>query len=90
MTVSEIDEKPAQEITENREENGSFVDPERARREKVVVRKLDIFIGPMLMILMLISYLDRSNIGFAATQGMTEDINLKGSQLNVRFSPPYC
>jgi hypothetical protein len=29
------------------------------------------------------SYIDRSNIGFAATQGMIEDLNLKGNELNV-------
>jgi hypothetical protein len=33
--------------------------------------------------LMLISYLDRGNIGFAATQGMADDIGLVGNQLNV-------
>ncbi|KAF2010793.1 retrograde regulation protein 2 [Aaosphaeria arxii CBS 175.79] len=40
-------------------------------------RKLDRFIAPVMMLLMLISYLDRGNIGFAATQGMTQDIKLK-------------
>ena len=29
------------------------------------------------------SYIDRSNIGFAATQGMSKDIHLKGDELNV-------
>lgn len=52
----------------------------------------------VMMLLMLISYLDRGNvslrshdaaetltsqIGFAATQGMADDIGLVGSQLNV-------
>lgn len=41
-----------------------------------------------MMMLMLISYLDRGNIGFAATQGMTADINLKGSELNVSLNTP--
>ena len=35
------------------------------------------------LLLQLISYLDRGNIGFAATQGMSKDIHLKGNQLNV-------
>jgi hypothetical protein len=35
---------------------------------------------------MLISYLDRGNIGFAATQGMVDDINLKGSEFNVSLA----
>lgn len=58
-------------------------DSETRKREKALVRKLDTFIAPVMMMLMLISYLDRGNIGFAATQGMTADINLKGTQLNV-------
>lgn len=56
---------------------------ERRRSEKALVRKLDCFIAPVMMLLMLISYLDRGNIGFAATQGMSADIGLKGSELNV-------
>lgn len=58
---------------------------ERRIREKALVRKLDCFIAPVMMLLMLISYLDRGNIGFAATQGMPTEIGLKGSQLNVRI-----
>lgn len=54
------------------------------KRNSRMIRKLDFYIAPVTMLLMLISYLDRGNIGFAATQGMTEDIGLKGTQLNVR------
>jgi hypothetical protein len=57
---------------------------ENKRREDALRRKLDCFVAPVMMMLMLISYLDRGNIGFAATQGMTTDIGLKGSELNVR------
>jgi hypothetical protein len=56
---------------------------EAVRKEDALRRKLDRFVAPVMMMLMLISYLDRGNIGFAATQGMTTDIGLKGSQLNV-------
>jgi hypothetical protein len=55
----------------------------RSKREDALRRKLDLYIAPVMMMLMLISYLDRGNIGFAATQGMTTDIGLKGSELNV-------
>jgi len=61
----------------------SVLDEAFLKREKALVRKLDYFIAPVMMLLMLISYLDRGNVGFAATQGMIEDINLVGSQLNV-------
>lgn len=53
------------------------------KKEDALRRKLDRFVAPVMMMLMLISYLDRGNIGFAATQGMTRDIHLKGSELNV-------
>ncbi|GAP90938.2 putative high-affinity nicotinic acid transporter [Rosellinia necatrix] len=59
------------------------------RKEKAVVHRLDCFIMPVLMLLNLISYLDRGNIGFAATQGMAEEIHLKGSQLNTAVSVFY-
>ncbi|GAB7349594.1 hypothetical protein MBLNU459_g0283t1 [Dothideomycetes sp. NU459] len=58
-------------------------------KEAAVVRKLDLFIAPVMMMLMLISYLDRGNIGFAATQGMIVDIGLVGSQLNTAVSVFY-
>ncbi|KAF2967675.1 hypothetical protein GQX73_g5894 [Xylaria multiplex] len=62
---------------------------ERRRKEKALVRRLDCFIIPVLMILNLISYLDRANIGFAATQGMARDIHLEGNQLNTAISVFY-
>ncbi|KAL1845657.1 hypothetical protein Plec18170_009644 [Paecilomyces lecythidis] len=59
------------------------------KREAAVLWKLDCYIAPVMMLLMLISYLDRGNIGFAATQGLSEDINLQGSQLNIAISIFY-
>ena len=56
---------------------------EFTKKEKRVVRKLDLYITPVMLLLMLISYLDRGNIGFAATQGMTKDIGLKANELSV-------
>jgi len=63
---------------------------ENKKKEDALRRKLDCFVAPVMMMLMLISYLDRGNIGFAATQGMTTDIGLKGSELNVRHGPSRC
>ena len=40
------------------------------------------------MLLQLISYLDRLNIGFAATQGLSKDIHLQGSQFNIQNQNP--
>jgi hypothetical protein len=54
--------------------------------EARIVRKLDLCLMPVFMMLMLLGFLDRGNIGYAASQGMIKDINLKGKQLNVGSS----
>lgn len=77
------DPETVQDEFRPRDQDGT--EEERRRRESALVRKLDCFIAPVMMLLMLISYLDRGNIGFAATQGMSADIRLKGSELNVCF-----
>ena len=64
-------------------------DPQWKKRERRVLRKLDIFIGPYLAVLMILSHLDRSNIGFATTQGMAVDIGLYGNRLNVDLSARF-
>ncbi|KAI0453534.1 retrograde regulation protein 2 [Xylaria acuta] len=71
------------------DEYGSQEIQDRRRKEKALVRRLDCFIAPVMMLLMLISYLDRGNIGFAATQGMIQEIHLKGTQFNTAVSVFY-
>ena len=73
--VPEIDSKVETIEWANRDASAAE-SPEFRAKEAKLVRKLD-------LALMLISYLDRGNIGFAATQGLAKDIGLKGSQLNV-------
>ena len=83
----DLDLKAQAEASEYVESGISPDDAEFKKKEKALVRKLDLYIAPVMMMLMLISYLDRGNIGFAATQGMADDIGLKGNQLNVCFEP---
>lgn len=83
--TSFTDEKAQEAFHENVSQDETPESIEYKAREKKLLRKLDCFIAPVMMLLMLISYLDRGNIGFAATQGMTEDIHLEGNQLNVRL-----
>lgn len=84
MTSSIAEEKAQDSFTEDVEQE-TPESIEYKKKEAALLRKLDLFIAPVMMMLMLISYLDRGNIGFAATQGMIKDINLKGSELNVRL-----
>ncbi|SMQ51012.1 unnamed protein product [Zymoseptoria tritici ST99CH_3D7] len=62
------------------------IDPARERR---LVRKLDLWLSPMMILLFLMSYLDRSNIGNAAIAGLNEDLNLDGNKLNVAVTVFY-
>lgn len=51
--------------------------------EKKLVRKIDFRLLPLFIILYLLSFLDRGNIGNAKIEGLAEDINLKGNQYNM-------
>ncbi|KAF2201191.1 high-affinity nicotinic acid transporter-like protein [Delitschia confertaspora ATCC 74209] len=84
-----IDEKNHQIAREYLAHNETPEQFELKKKEAALVRKLDLFVAPVMMLLMLISYLDRGNIGFAATQGMTKDIHLKPTQLNTAVSVFY-
>ncbi|PSN72396.1 retrograde regulation protein 2, partial [Corynespora cassiicola Philippines] len=88
-TVSLSDEQDQKVTREYLRQDEAPSDVDEKKREAALVRKLDCFVAPVMMLLMLISYLDRGNIGFAATQGMAEDINLKGSELNTAVSVFY-
>ncbi|KAL8850232.1 MAG: hypothetical protein Q9221_004831 [Calogaya cf. arnoldii] len=54
--------------------------------EKKLVRKLDLHIIPIIMLLYLFSFLDRVNIGNARLYGMEEDLGLKGNQYQTAVS----
>ncbi|KAI1394297.1 MFS general substrate transporter [Hypoxylon trugodes] len=82
--------KPELDLQSQQVENATSVeDAEFKRKERRVVAKLDMYLCPMILVLQLISFLDRGNIGFAATQGMTTDLNLVGTQLNTAISLFY-
>ncbi|OAK97656.1 major facilitator superfamily transporter [Phaeosphaeriaceae sp. SRC1lsM3a] len=57
--------------------------------EKRLIRKLDLMLSPMMVLIFLVAYLDRSNIGNAAIAGMNEDLNLTGNRLNVAVTLFY-
>ncbi|KAI9455429.1 MFS general substrate transporter [Lactarius psammicola] len=56
-------------------------------------RKLDTHLLPLATLLYLLSFLDRTNIGFARIAGMAEDLHLVGLRYNIAaamFFIPYC
>ncbi|KAI2911035.1 hypothetical protein CBS147371_8412 [Aspergillus niger] len=56
------------------------------KREKHLIRKIDLHIIPFVVLLYLFSFLDRVNIGNARLYGMEEDLGLVGDQYQVAVS----
>jgi hypothetical protein len=54
--------------------------------EKALLRKLDRWIVPPVMLLYLLSFLDRVNIGNARLYGMEEDLGMTGNQFQIAVS----
>lgn len=51
-----------------------------------VLRKVDWRLIPMLLILYLITYVDKTNIGNAQIEGLNKSLHLTGTQYNVALS----
>ncbi|KAI9676840.1 MAG: hypothetical protein M1817_006679 [Caeruleum heppii] len=54
--------------------------------EKKLVRKLDVHIVPIVILLYLLSFLDRVNIGNARLYGLEDDLNLTSNQFQIATS----
>ncbi|KAI9766193.1 MAG: hypothetical protein M1835_007233 [Candelina submexicana] len=68
---------------ENIEAESVEIDHDAERR---LLRKIDIHIVPVAMLLYLLSFLDRINIGNARLYGMEADLGLKGNQYQIAVS----
>ncbi|WVW81420.1 hypothetical protein I302_103414 [Kwoniella bestiolae CBS 10118] len=55
---------------------------EEKRKERVLVRRLDIFFMSYLSLSAIVKYLDQQNISNAYVSGMKEDLSLYGNELN--------
>ncbi|KAJ6079700.1 hypothetical protein PENARI_c001G07655 [Penicillium arizonense] len=88
MTIKETDIKfQADASSDHDVQMGNFsIDPVR---EKKLLWKLDLCICPLVMLIFLVAYLDRSNLGNAAVAGMPEDIGLVGNELGNAVSLFY-
>jgi hypothetical protein len=71
-----------QDVSDGSIEDHLYVDPVT---EKKLLRKLDLWISPVVCVVFLAAYLDRSNIGNAASAGMTADLGMNNSQYGSKF-----
>ncbi|KAJ7761116.1 MFS general substrate transporter [Mycena metata] len=61
--------------------------------ERKLWRKIDLRLMPILSLMYLVSFLDRSNIGNARLQGLDTQLDLTGNKFNIAltmFFIPYC
>ncbi|KAH7039565.1 major facilitator superfamily transporter [Microdochium trichocladiopsis] len=58
--------------------------PEHVKKQ--AVRKVDVRLMPMLVLLYLVAYLDKTNIANAKIEGMVADLGMNGVQYNVAVS----
>ena len=59
---------------------------DRAHAEKKLVRKIDLRLIPMIIIMYITNYLDRNNIAAARLGGLEEDLDLVGNQYQTAIS----
>ncbi|KAF5020943.1 hypothetical protein F66182_7024 [Fusarium sp. NRRL 66182] len=83
--TSKPDILPEKEMDEQQRisQDDVYIDP---AAEKALLRKLDMWIVPPVMLLYLLSFLDRVNIGNARLYGMEEDLGLTGDQYQLAVS----
>lgn len=58
--------------------------------EKRLLRKVDRNVIPILGLLYLLSFLDRTNLGNAKLGGIIEDLGMSNGQFNISVSILYC
>lgn len=88
METTTINDKTPSEVVDGRslpDTSVALLEPDR-QLEKKVLRRLDLRLAPLFAVLYFVAYLDRSNIGNAAVAGLTEDLNLTGSQFSTVVS----
>ncbi|KAL2006869.1 hypothetical protein VTN00DRAFT_9537 [Thermoascus crustaceus] len=59
---------------------------ERERAERALVRKIDLRLLPMIIIIYIMNYLDRNNIAAARLAGLEEDLGLTSAQYQTSVS----
>lgn len=89
LSVGSTEKKPAMElavfespVTPKSDGSLSRAPIDKALERKLLM-KLDLRVIPILWVLFLVSFFDRSNIGNAKIAGMTQSLHLKGNDYNI-------
>lgn len=79
----EKDEKPSVVLVESVSNEALDTNMFANIDEKKLIRRVDLRLLPLFIVLYLLSFLDRGNIGNARIEGLAEDLNLTGHQYNM-------
>lgn len=60
-----------------------MTEEERILKEAALLRKIDIRLMPMIILIYIMNYLDRNNIAAAALAGLKKELNLTSTQFSV-------
>jgi hypothetical protein len=60
---------------------------ERKKLEKSLMRKIDLRLLPMIIIMYILNFLDRNNIAAARLAGIEKDLKLTGTKFQVSSGP---
>jgi hypothetical protein len=77
-----IESDEALSFADDREEYEYLLGQFDAKRQKQLLRKVDLHLLPILAVFYLLSFMDRSNIGNARLQGLEDDLKLTPGQYN--------
>lgn len=79
----DIDNKPELEHTQIADTGSEGIPMTfNPKEERQLIWKCDLHVVPILMLLYLLAFLDRINIGNARLQGLERDLQMKGTQYN--------
>ncbi|KIW01978.1 uncharacterized protein PV09_06813 [Verruconis gallopava] len=87
--MQEVEDTPSGEIvSRNRlmEKIAAWSPVEREEKERKLIRKIDLRLLPILIVMYIMNYIDRNALPQARIQGLVKDIGLKGVEYNIVLS----
>ncbi|EXJ65369.1 hypothetical protein A1O7_01710 [Cladophialophora yegresii CBS 114405] len=82
-------EKEVKPMAPSPSDESGTLDANEAQSENALVRKLDLYLVPLIIISYILIFLDRSNLGNAKIAGMPQDLHLHGNEINWAVSIFY-
>ncbi|KAJ6020471.1 hypothetical protein N7540_005975 [Penicillium herquei] len=83
MDATDFDDSCQKDVSSKEIEHATIDVTFSPEEEKALVRKIDLMLLPVIWIMYLLSYMDRTNIANAKVSGMDTDLNLTSNQYSV-------